>query len=149
MDPEIAVSAGLLHAVGHPAIGLAMPEQWAALEREAPFYARDRALRERKRWGFDHALVGGRLAETWLFPPALAQAIRYGAEPLAAEEYSPAATVVRIATDIVAARELGVSQTHASATLLDPRLVQLLKVATAVESLPPIQELAAGLESLL
>ena len=149
VDPEIAFSAGLLHAVGHPAIGLAMPEQWSALEREAPFYARDRALRERKRWGFDHALVGGRLAETWSFPPALAQAIRYGAEPLAAEEYSPVATVVRVAADIIAARELGLSQTHANVTLLDPRLVQLLKVAAAVEELPPIQELAAGLESLL
>ena len=148
-DGEIAFSSGLLHAVGHPAIRVAMPEASAELEREVPFCARERAERERALWGFDYAQVGGALAETWSFPPMLVNGIRWSAEPLAAEVFMPLPGVVRLACEMVASRELGLSKDQAVAAFVDPRLLEKLELTPdQLASIPPPEELAAGLESL-
>jgi HD-like signal output (HDOD) protein len=150
VDGESAFSAGLLHAVGHPAIRIAMPRETAELERAIPFCARERAHKERELWGFDYAQVGGRLAESWSFPPVLIEAIRFSAEPLAAPEYSRLAAVVRVACELEAGRELGMPDGQTAATFVDPRLLEILKLTAAdLAALPPSAELAAGLESLL
>lgn len=150
VDGESAFSAGLLHAVGHPALRMAMPSQTAELEALVPFCARDRAAKEREIWGYDFAEVGARLAESWTFPPALVAAIRWSAEPLAAPEFSPLAAVVRVASELVAGRELGMSEGHTAAAFVDPRLLEKLKLTAAdLAAVPPAEELSAGLESLL
>ena len=148
-DPEAAFSAGLLHAVGHPVIRAAMPEQATELERQTPFCARDRAAVERAKWGFDYAQIGGRLAEQWSFPPELAAAIRHGPEPLKAPEFSTLTAVVRVASDLVAGIEMDRSQLQAAAGVDTELLTRLQLTVDDVRAVPPVEELAAGLESLV
>jgi len=42
---------------------------------------------EKKRWGIDHAELGGRYLETWKFPDAIIAAVRYHHAPLTAHDH--------------------------------------------------------------
>lgn len=147
-DPESAFSAGLLHAVGHPAIRGAIPDVAAELEKQAPFHARNRAELERQVLGFDYAEVGGRLAEMWSFPKDLVEAIRHSPRPLKAPEFSPLTAVVRVAVEMMSAWEEGCDQGQ-SVGYVDPALLASLQLtAEHLTAVPPVEEMSAGMESL-
>lgn len=147
-DPEAAFSAGLLHAVGHPAIRGAIPDIALQLEESAPFHARDRADIERQAIGFDYAEVGGKLAEMWSFPQGLVQAIRHSPRPLQAPDFAPLTAVVRVAVEMMSAWEEGYDQGQ-TVEYVDPALLASLQLnASHLAAVPPVEELAAGMESL-
>lgn len=147
-DPEAAFSAGLLHAVGHPAIRGAIPDVAKELEQAAPFHARERAALERERLGFDYAEVGGKLAEMWCFPQELVHAIRHSTRPLQAPEFSALTAVVRVAAEMMSAWEEGYDQGQA-AGFVDPALLASLQLTLDhLAAVPPVEELAAGMETL-
>lgn len=148
VDAEAAFSTGLLHAVGHPVIRAALPDAATALEALAPFYARERAALERERWGFDYAQVGGRLAESWSFPAALVTAIGGSAQPLQSATFEPLTGLVRIAADIAGALEPGLAQAETIA-FVDRRVLERVRLSVDhLRAVPPVETLAAGLESL-
>ena len=75
-DPQVALTAGLLHDIGKVAINSLFPETVRELwDRNCPsdesFLARECRL-----FGGDHALVGGQLAANWKLPRQLVQMIR-------------------------------------------------------------------------
>ncbi|THB63186.1 MAG: HDOD domain-containing protein [Desulfovibrio sp.] len=97
--------AGLLHDIGRLLILKRLPLASA----QALIYARENYLphveAEKDVLGFDHALVGGLLAEEWSLPEHLANAIRLHHEPMAGNDPGPPA-VVQAADTIFTALEV-------------------------------------------
>ncbi|MFH5805120.1 HDOD domain-containing protein [Alienimonas sp. DA493] len=67
--------AGLLCDLGTLALLKAVPEEAAAVWAASKEARVDPAARERAEWGFDHAAVGGELAQRWGLPERLAFAV--------------------------------------------------------------------------
>lgn len=83
-NPDIAFTAGILHDIGKLVLASGFPVEYAEVlnyRRKHDIFLVDA---ERDILGLDHGEVGGLLAETWRFPPALREGI--------AEHHAPAAT---------------------------------------------------------
>ncbi|MDB5172890.1 MAG: putative signal transduction protein [Phycisphaerales bacterium] len=74
-DPQLALTAGLLHDIGKVAINCHFPDRvrelWAPGSENESFLAR-----ERKLFGADHAVLGTHLAKLWKLPEELIEMIR-------------------------------------------------------------------------
>ena len=69
--------AGLLHDIGRLVMFLGLPQNMALVMDDSKGGTQPLFTSERERLGFDHADVGGALAQKWEFPPALQHAVRY------------------------------------------------------------------------
>lgn len=85
VDEETAFVSGLLHDIGKTVLSLWMKDRLeAALHLcEVESIAFDEA--ERRLLGYDHAMVGGALAESWNFPRDLVEVITYHHRPAEAQ----------------------------------------------------------------
>jgi len=74
-DPQLAMTAGLLHDIGKVAINSQFPETvgelWKGGAADESFLARERRL-----FGADHAFIGGYLATNWKLPAELVEMVR-------------------------------------------------------------------------
>lgn len=74
-DPQLAMTAGLLHDIGKVAINSQFPETvgelWKPGAGDESFLARERRL-----FGADHAAIGGYLARNWKLPAELVEMVR-------------------------------------------------------------------------
>jgi putative nucleotidyltransferase with HDIG domain len=74
-DPQLALTAGLLHDIGKVAINCYFPDRvrelWAPGSDDVSFLARERQL-----FGADHAGLGTHLAKLWKLPEELTEMIR-------------------------------------------------------------------------
>ncbi|MDB5354823.1 MAG: metal dependent phosphohydrolase [Phycisphaerales bacterium] len=74
-DPQLALTAGLLHDIGKVAINCHFPDRvrelWAPGSEDESFLSR-----ERKLFGADHAILGTHLAKLWKLPEELIEMIR-------------------------------------------------------------------------
>lgn len=85
--------AGLLHDLGQLLIFHKLPEQAQKALRRAAALDEASYASERVIFGFDHATVGGALAQLWELPPTLHAAIRFHHDPERAPESLEAALV--------------------------------------------------------
>jgi len=101
IDPEGAFSAGLLHDVGKLVIGCFLSEEAEVLkqQRDAGDNSTDVDL-ENRELGYNHAQVGGCLAEVWKLPPRLIEAITYHHSPHTRETDDITPTLVHIANHL-------------------------------------------------
>ena len=83
-DGEFAYMAGLLHDVGRLVMLMRFPDQTDMLLQRCSDDAG--IARERERFGFDHAQVGGALLELWGLPGGMVQAAHQHADPTEPEE---------------------------------------------------------------
>jgi putative nucleotidyltransferase with HDIG domain len=75
IDPQLALTVGLLHDIGKLAINSFFPQRVAELW--SPEWESESFLaRERKIFGADHAVLGMRLATVWKLPEELIEMIR-------------------------------------------------------------------------
>lgn len=72
---DAALIAGLLHDVGQLWLCRFEPELFMAARQESVARRSTVDAAERERFGVDHAVIGGWLAESWGLPPALCEAI--------------------------------------------------------------------------
>jgi len=75
IDPEEAFLGGLVHDIGMVVMDHVMHEKYRPILEQAVQEGKPLNQLERQTWGFDHADVGGWLAEHWKFPPSLLEAI--------------------------------------------------------------------------
>jgi HD-like signal output (HDOD) protein len=92
--PGTAFLPGLLHDIGRIAFMLADPRSFEALQARIDAGEGVGTTLERECYEFDHAQVGGILAEDWGLVPEQCDAIRYHHEPDWADNARELATVV-------------------------------------------------------
>ncbi|MDX9768312.1 MAG: HDOD domain-containing protein [Ectothiorhodospiraceae bacterium] len=94
--------AGLLHDIGRLVIFKRLPEKAheAYLLGLAQGGGMEPQAAERAVMGFDHAQVGGALAQEWCLPQSLQECIRCHHEPRAADAFQVEAAIVHIANTV-------------------------------------------------
>lgn len=148
-DPETAFTAGLLHAIGEPLMASSLLQPLTQIDAAVPFFDHDRARCERQLLGFAFSDLGADLADSWCFPRSIIEAIRAAPEPLEAEAFSPLAACVYLGAHFAAASERGESVEQAASTL-DGRVTERLGIDLASTfEMPPVRQLATGLEELV
>jgi HD-like signal output (HDOD) protein len=104
VDPEVALTAGVLHNLGLSVTALFAPKAFHILLAAA---ARGEQLPgvEEEALGFTHAELGALLAERWAYPPALVHAIREHDAPAPAGQL---ASLVQVSDLAVRAVGIGI-----------------------------------------
>lgn len=97
LDPLLAYTTGLLHAVGELALHLADPPRLQALNALAPPLDLRRARLEQHLLGGTYAQASADLAQQWQLPEAAVQALRQHAAPLEQGGLEPLAGVLHLA----------------------------------------------------
>ncbi len=126
-DADTAEVAGLLLRSGQMLMLLAEPGKVALVESLAGAPDSIFAL-EHDHFGCSHAEVSAELAARWHLPLELVDALYTAAHPLAAEPFSPAGALLRLASVIADAGEDGLDRAEA-ARLAQPALLARLGLA--------------------
>lgn len=120
-DPEALFTAGLLHDIGELIIFNRLPQQahdslLLVLDGldEMPVYQAERQI-----IGFDHAEVGGKLAEQWKLPPLLVECIGCHHSISKAERYPREVALAHLANSLAQMAEVDTLEAE-DATPIDP-----------------------------
>jgi len=81
-DPELAYTGGLLRDIGKIVLGDYVGANYSEIEQLAIKEQIDFVEAEERVLGFNHSLVGTRVAEKWNLPPILVNVIRHHHKPL-------------------------------------------------------------------
>jgi HD-like signal output (HDOD) protein len=81
-DPEVAFTGGLLRDIGKIVLGEYVGVNYAEIERLITKERIDFLTAEDRVLGFNHCIVGTRVAERWNLPPLLTNVIRHHHSPL-------------------------------------------------------------------
>jgi putative nucleotidyltransferase with HDIG domain len=144
LDEETAFTAGLLHDVGKLVMAVYFPADFDQVL--AMRDARDSLLKDAEKavLGFDHSLVGARVAQQWKLPEPIIKAIQHHHSPESAADV-PFAALVHVADILCRSLEIG----HGGDTLiptLDVTAMQQLGLGWEHlrASLPEIEALNAS-----
>ena len=109
-NQQAAFTCGLIHAVGELAMHIGMPDEVALLDREVAPLGLNRALAERRVFGFCYAQVGAGLARKWQFPQSIVEALEHQYAPFENNTYEPLAGLIHLATWRARAKEAELSE---------------------------------------
>lgn len=146
VNAETAFTCGLLHNIGELFMHVVIPEEMTKMAGALEM-GKDRRLTEQNMLGFDYTIVGTKLAALWHFPDDIQRAIAEQWDPLAVEDVSVLACILRLATLIR-------DHVHADAdsTLeLPADVVEYLEfdVAAFMEKEADIREQASAFDALI
>jgi HD-like signal output (HDOD) protein len=149
-NQELAFTIGMMHAIGQLVIHTAMPEKAAQLDAIAAPLGERRQAVEKDLLGFGYADVGAELARRWQFPAVFSDAIAAFPAPLDRGAVDRLAALIhlgawraRAAQDQLTAEQLAEQFPQAVADVLG------LDAATVIDDMPPLEELAAGLDEMI
>jgi len=99
---EMLFTAGLLHDIGHLVMFNRIPELalQAIMHTIEPGVDLELYQSEREIIGFDHAEVGGKLAEQWQLPNNLVECVMYHHEPERAKEFPDEVFLIYVANKV-------------------------------------------------
>jgi len=140
LDPELALTAGLLHNLGLSVCVLFAPKAFHQIQGAADRGEQLSAVEEDV-LGFTHAALGGMLAERWSYPAGLVLAIQ---EHDAAEPSTPLAALIQVSDLAVRAVGVGIEPPLP----VSPSVAQKADVDLAViaDRLAPLLEAQERLE---
>jgi HD-like signal output (HDOD) protein len=149
-NSDFAFTVGLMHAIGQLVMHAAMPEKTLQIDKIAGPLDSRRLDVERTSFGYDYADVGAELAKRWRFPDNFSVVIKGFPAPMEAETFDAMSGVIHLAVWRARAEENKYSKEEMEATLPVEVLAKLgMTGAMMLEEMPPISELAAGLEDLV
>lgn len=149
-NSDFAFTVGLMHAIGQLVMHSAMPEQAMQIDKIAGLLDARRLDVERTSFGYDFSDVGAELARRWRFPDNFASVIKGFPQPLASEHFEPMAGVIHLAVWRARAEENHYSNEEMEATIPKDVLAKIgISSEYMLKEMPPISELAAGLEELV
>lgn len=149
VNREFAYTAGLMHRVGLILIYQAWPDATSQLAKPDAPSGLSQLENERALLGLDHCQVGAELALRWNFPGTIQNALRWSAEPLAAEA-GPLAAIVNLAEAVTLGLLAGDDPEKIS-VLLDPAVLARLSFsrADAEKRIEACVDLPASADTLL
>lgn len=100
VEPEQAYIAGLLRDIGKTILNHYVENEYEKIVEMVETENKSFLDAERELFGFDHAQVGGKVAEKWNFPKDLVEAIKYHHTPEVTEENPKLVSIVHIADAI-------------------------------------------------
>lgn len=150
VNGDQAFTVGLMHGIGQLVMHAGMPEQMLQVDKLASPLDPRRITMERNSFGYSFANVGAELARQWRFPVTFVEAIANFPEPLSAAAFDPAAGVIHLAVWRARAEANGLSAEELAATVPADVCAKLgLNPTELVADMPPMSELAEGLDALL
>jgi len=146
INPELAFTVGLMHAIGHLVMFLAMPQAMLKIEQGMSLMTSGRAEFEKNKLGYSYAEVGAELVHRWNFPEIFSISIAGSVNPQACEE--PLAALVYLAAWRVQAHEC---ELRNLAQDWPDEVAALIGLSgdEALESLPDWDVLCEGLQDLM
>lgn len=149
-NSDLAFTVGLMHAIGQLVMHAGMPEQMLQVDKIAGPLDPRRSDVEHTSFGYDFYDVGAELAKRWRFPDTFSSAIKVCAEPLQHEEFNQIGAVVHLASWCARNEESHYTEEEREATFpIDVAKKLGLKPEVIFIEMPPVSEMAEGLEDLL
>lgn len=96
VEPDIAFTLGLMHAIGHLLMALGLPEM-EAFNASHPLHWAGRDAAEKQAFGYSFAEVSAELMRRWNFAPEFQAALLNLHAPLDAEPFESLASVLHLA----------------------------------------------------
>ncbi len=101
MDENTLFTAALLHDVGKVVLSNFVAEKYLTIEKMVENGESSFQEAEREVLGFDHAEIGGKIAEKWEFPESIITAIAFHHEPVrAAKEFRVLSELVALSNNL-------------------------------------------------
>ncbi|MCC5811400.1 MAG: HDOD domain-containing protein [Ectothiorhodospiraceae bacterium] len=124
-DAELAFAAGLLHDVGRIVLDVYFPRTFLAILRYRDRH--DVWIRDAEAgvMGFDHCLVGERVARRWKLPEPIVQAIAWHHQPQRPEASHPVTGIVHVADVLARGLQVGNPGDDAIPMLCEQTLTRL------------------------
>ena len=149
-NSDFAFTVGLMHAIGQLVMHAAMPEQTLQVDKIAGPLDSRRLSVEQTSFGYNFSDVGAELARRWRFPDNFGTVIKGFPEPLGKDTFDVMSGVVHLAVWRARAEENKYSKEEMEATLPSEVVGKVGLTSQAIlEEMPPVLELAAGLEDLI
>ena len=150
VNTDLAFTIGIMHAIGQLVIHSGMPTEARQLDGTVSPYEPSRPQAEQEAFGFDASAVGAELALRWKFPDIFPDTIRAVPAPPVSPTGTRMAAVVHLAMWRARADELTLDAEALAASVPVAVVESLGLTADALlAEMPPLAELAAGLEELI
>lgn len=115
-NPTAAYTAGLLHGLGELLIHLSNPQKAQSMNTLVLPLDMRRGKIEQRILGYSYTHVSAALAQRWLLPQVVVDALQYQAAPFENTAYEPLAGVIHLAAWRVRGREAGLSERELAVT---------------------------------
>ena len=115
-NPTAAYTAGLLHGLGELLIHLGNPQKAQSMNTLVLPLDMRRGKIEQRILGYSYSHVSAALAQRWLLPQVVVDALQYQAAPFENTAYEPMAGVIHLAAWRVRGREAGLSERELAVT---------------------------------
>jgi HD-like signal output (HDOD) protein len=149
IQPDLAFTVGLMHAIGELVMHLGMPQEMLPVDTALGLLDPNRLTAEQAAFGYTHADVGAELARRWKFPTRFSSAIAGAANPLAKPDFDPLAALVHIAAWRSRSQENQLSAQDLEGAWASEVAAKIPLSRNAVlQDLPGLETLSQGLESL-
>jgi HD-like signal output (HDOD) protein len=149
VDPNLAFTAGSMHAIGHLIMAQAMPDRMAALNAVHPLDALGRAQLELAEFGYHYGDVSASLAQRWGFAPDLVGGLSSFVSPATSEHADALGGVLHLAVWRVALERQGVDLSNIGGFWPSQSALAVGITEDMVQEMPAPRELAADLESMI
>ena len=150
VNVDLAFTVSLMHGIGQLVMHAGMPEQMLHLDKLATPLDPRRIDMETTSFGYSFANVGAELARQWRFPVNFGEAIAHFPDPLAHTPFDPVSAVIHLSAWRARAEHNQLSAEEMAATLPADVCAKLgIKPDDFLKDMPPMAELAEGLDALL